>query len=180
MLGDVLFLTKKVCSKALLKEVSLYKQGEVYDVYRNLQAVINDIDSVIYYLHNSFWDNNNWQKSFNKDLEKLNKSAKTYLHNLLMLNPIYIQEVYGVIAYYTFVKYEYVVGFIETKTNLLQMNKLKIRKKREYTDINTYKKIDLFTLEARINLKNRLYKINEELIEELKKLELCVKKSNFK
>ena len=87
-----------------------------------------------------------------------------------MLNPSYIQEIYGVIAYYTFVKYEYVVGFIETKTNLLQMNKLKIRKKREYTDINTYKKIDLFTLESKINLKNRLFKINEELREELKKL----------
>ncbi len=97
-----------------------------------------------------------------------------------MLNPSYIQEIYGVIAYYTFVKYEYVVGFIETKTNLLQMNKLKIRKKREYTDINTYKKIDLFTLESKINLKNRLLKINEELREELKKLEQYIKKSNFK
>ena len=170
MLGDVLFLTKKICSEALLKEVILYKQSEIYDVYRNLQTVINDADLVIHYLQNSSWNNNNWQESFNKNLEKLNKSAKTYLHNLLMLNPSYIQEIYGVIAYYTFVKYEYVVGFIETKTNLLQMNKLKIRKKREYTDINTYKKIDLFTLESKINLKNRLFKINEELREELKKL----------
>ncbi len=59
MLGDVLFLTKKICSEALLKEVILYKQSEIYDVYRNLQAVINYIDLVIHYLQNSYWNNNN-------------------------------------------------------------------------------------------------------------------------
>ena len=136
MLKDIVFLTKKICSEDLLEEISLYKQIEVYEVYRKLQEVINDVNLVVNHLQLTFFRD--------KNLKKLNKTTKMYLHNLSMLNPIYIQEVYGVIAYYTFVKYEYVVGFIETKTNLLHMNKLKIRKKKELTDINISKKIIFF------------------------------------
>ena len=38
----------------------------------------------------------------------------------------------------------------------------------------------IINIKSKINLKNRLFKINEELREELKKLEQYIKKSNFK
>lgn len=171
MLKDILFLTKKICSEVLLKEISLYKQSEVYDVYRNLKEIINDINLVVNHLQNISSTDNNLQKSFNKNLKKLNKTTKMYLHNLSMLNLIYIQDIYGLIAYYTFVKYEYNISFLESKSNLLHLNKLKIKQnKQESSNINEYKKIDLFTLEAKINLRNELIKINDELLEESIKL----------
>jgi len=176
MLGDVLFLTKKICSEVLLKEISLYKQSEVYDVYRNLKEIRNDINLVVNHLQNISSTDNNLQKSFNKNLKKLNKTTKMYLHNLSMLNPIYIQEIYGLIAYNTFVKYEYNIKFVESKSNLLHLNKLKIKQdKKESLDINEYIKIDLFTLEAKINFKNELIKLNDELLEESTKLKHYIK-----
>jgi hypothetical protein len=163
MLKDILFLTKKVCSEDLLEKISLYKQSEVYDVYRKLHEVINDVNLVVNHLQLTFFRD--------KNLKKLNKTTKMYLHNLSMLNPIYIQDIYGLIAYYTFIKYEYNISFIESKSNLLHLNKLKIKQnKQELSNINEYKKIDLFTLEAKINLRNELIKINDELLEESTKL----------
>jgi hypothetical protein len=163
MLKDILFLTKKICSEDLLEEISLYKQSEVYDVYRKLHEVINDVNLVVNHLQLTFFRD--------KNLKRLNKTTKMYLHNLSMLNPIYIQDIYGLISYYTFVKYEYNISFLESKSNLLHLNKLKIKQnKQESSNINEYKKIDLFTLEAKINLRNELIKINDELLEESTKL----------
>lgn len=154
MLKDIVFLTKKICSEDLLEEISLYKQIEVYEVYRKLQEVINDVNLVVNHLQLTFFRD--------KNLKKLNKTTKMYLHNLSMLNPIYIQDIYGLIAYYTFVKYQYNISVIESKSNLLHLNKLKIKQnKQELSNINEYKKIDLFTLEAKINLRNELIKIND-------------------
>lgn len=176
MLKDIVFLTKKVCAEDLLEKISLYKQSEVYDVYRNLQEVINDVNLIVNHLQDISYSDNNLQKSFNKNLKNLNKTTKIYLHNLSMLNPIYIQEIYGLIAYYTFVKYEYNISVIESKSNLLHLNKLKIKQnKQESSNINEYKKIDLFTLEAKINLRNELIKINDELLEESIKLKHYIK-----
>lgn len=176
MLKDILFLTKEICSEVLLKEISLYKQSEVYDVYINLQRIINDVNLIVNHLQDISYSDNNLQKSFNKNLKNLNKTTKIYLHNLSILNPIYIQDIYGLIAYYTFVRYEYNISVIESKSNLLHLNKLKIiRNKKESLDINEHIKIDLFTLEAKINFKNELIKINVELLEESTKLKHYIK-----
>ena len=46
MLKDILFLTKKVFDKALIKEENLPVPKKVYDVYRNLKEVISDVNLV--------------------------------------------------------------------------------------------------------------------------------------
>ncbi len=194
MLKDVLFLTKKVFDEALIKEENLSVPKKVYDVYRNLQEVISDIKLVANhylaldfsepYLENSSWGQpvDKWRKFFNMDLEELNESVKTYLHNLAHLGhgdfgfETYVNTIYSAKTYYSFVRDKYSVGFVEPKCTFLHIHNLKIEQtKIESFYISEYKKIDLTTFEARVSLKNELNEINAELQEELKKLKQYIK-----
>ncbi|NCB13348.1 MAG: hypothetical protein EOM78_17140 [Erysipelotrichia bacterium] len=194
MLKDVLFLTKKVFDEALIKEESLPVPKKVYDVYRNLQEVISDVNLVANhylaldfsepYLENSSWGQpvDKWRKFFNMDLEELNESVKTYLHNLAHLGhgdfgfETYVNTIYSAKTYYAFVRDKYSVGFVEPKCTFLHIHNLKIEQtKIESFYISEHKKIDLSTFEARVRLKNELNEINIELQEELKKLKKYIK-----
>lgn len=194
MLKDVLFLTKKVFDEALIKEESLPVPKKVYDVYRNLQEVISDVNLVANhylaldfsepYLENSSWGQpvDKWRKFFNMDLEELNESVKTYLHNLAHLGhgdfgfETYVNTIYSAKTYYAFVRDKYSVGFVEPKCTFLHIHNLKIEQmKTESFYISEHKKIDLSTFEARVRLKNELNEINIELQEELKKLKKYIK-----
>ena len=194
MLKDILFLTKKVFDEALIKEENLPNPKKVYDVYRNLQEVISDVrlvanhylalDFTEAYLENSSWGEpvDKWRKFFNMDLEELNESAKTYLHNLAHLGhgdfgfETYVNTIYSAKTYYAFVRDNYSVGFVEPKCTSLHICKLRIdQTKVESLYISEHKKIDLSTYEARVNLKDHLNIIKNDLETELKNLKKYIK-----
>ena len=187
MLKDILFLTKKVFDEALIKEENLPNPKKVYDVYRNLKDVISDVNLVANhylaldfsepYLQGSCWGEpiDKWRKFFNEDLEQLNESVKKYLHNLSHLGhgdfgfETYVNTIYSV-------RDRYSVGFVEPKCSFLHMNILKIEQNKiESFYISEHKKIDLSTYEARVNLKDHLNIIKNDLETELKNLKKYIK-----
>lgn len=194
MLKDILFLTKKVFDEALIKEENLPNPKKVYDIYRNLKDVISDLNLVAnhylaldfseHYLQGSSWGEpiDKWRKFFNEDLEQLNESVKTYLLNLAHLGhgdfgfETYVNTIYGAKIYYAFVRDRYSVGFVEPKCSSLHMNILKIEQNKiESFYISEHKKIDLSTFEARVNLKDHLNIIKNDLETELKNLKKYIK-----
>ena len=194
MLKDILFLTKKVFDEALIKEENLPNPKKVYDVYRNLKDVISDLNLVANhylaldfsepYLQGSSWGEpiDKWRKFFNEDLEQLNESVKKYLHNLSHLGhgdfgfETYVNNIYSAKIYYAFVRDSYNVGFVEPKCSFLHMNILKIEQNKiESFYISEHKKIDLSTFEARVNLKDHLNIIKNDLETELKNLKKYIK-----
>ena len=194
MIKDILFLTKKVFDEALIKEENLPVPKKVYDVYRNLQEVISDVKLVAnhylaldfseYYLQSSSWGEpvDKWRKFFNMDLEELNESVKTYLLNLAHLGhgdfgfETYVNTIYSAKTYYAFVRDKYSVGFVEPKCTFLHIHNLKIEQtKVESFYISEHKKIDLSTFEARVNLKDHLNIIKNDLETELKNLKKYIK-----
>ena len=194
MIKDILFLTKKVFDEALIKEENLPNPKKVYDVYRNLKDVISDVNLVANhylaldfnepYLQGSSWGEpiDKWRKFFNEDLEQLNESVKKYLHNLSHLGhgdfgfETYVNNIYSAKIYYAFVRDRYSVGFVEPKCSFLHINNLKIElNKIESFYISEYKKIDLSTFEARVNLKDHLNIIKNDLETELKNLKKYIK-----
>ena len=194
MIKDILFLTKKVFDEALIKEENLPNPKKVYDVYRNLKDVISDLNLVANhylaldfsepYLQGSSWGEpiDKWRKFFNMDLEELNESVKTYLQNLAHLGhgdfgfETYVNNIYSAKIYYAFVRDRYSVGFVEPKCSFLHMNILKIEQNKiESFYISEHKKIDLSTYEARVNLKDHLNIIKNDLETELKNLKKYIK-----
>lgn len=194
MIKDILFLTKKVFDEALIKEENLPNPKKVYDVYRNLKDVISDLNLVANhylaldfsepYLQGSSWGEpiDKWRKFFNEDLEQLNESVKKYLHNLSHLGhgdfgfETYVNTIYSAKIYYAFVRDRYSVGFVEPKCSFLHINNLKIElNKIESFYISEHKKIDLSTFEARVNLKDHLNIIKNDLETELKNLKKYIK-----
>ena len=194
MIKDILFLTKKVFDEALIKEENLPNPKKVYDVYRNLKDVISDVNLVANhylaldfnepYLQGSSWGEpiDKWRKFFNEDLEQLNESVKKYLHNLSHLGhgdfgfETYVNNIYSAKIYYAFVRDRYSVGFVEPKCSSLYMNILKIEQNKiESFYISEHKKIDLSTFEARVNLKDHLNIIKNDLETELKNLKKYIK-----
>ena len=194
MLKDILFLTKKVFDEALIKEENLPNPKKVYDVYRNLKDVISDVNLVANhylaldfnepYLQGSSWGEpiDKWRKFFNEDLEQLNESVKKYLHNLSHLGhgdfgfETYVNNIYSAKIYYAFVRDRYSVGFVEPKCSFLHMNILKIEQNKiESFYISEHKKIDLSTYKARVNLKDHLNIIKNDLKTELRNLKKYIK-----
>lgn len=194
MIKDILFLTKKVFDEALIKEENLPNPKKVYDVYRNLKDVISDVNLVANhylaldfsepYLQGSSWGEpiDKWRKFFNEDLEQLNESVKKYLHNLSHLGhgdfgfETYVNNIYSAKIYYAFVRDRYSVGFVEPKCSFLHMNILKIEQNKiESFYISEHKKIDLSTYKARVNLKDHLNIIKNDLETELKNLKKYIK-----
>ena len=93
MLKDIIFLSKKVFDEAFIKEENLSVPKKVYEIYRNLEEVISDLDLVANhylaldftegYLQESSWGEpvDKWRKFFNMDLEQLNESIKKYYYD---------------------------------------------------------------------------------------------------
>lgn len=194
MLKDLIFLSKKVFDEALIKEENLSVPKKVYEIYRNLEEVISDLDLVANhylaldftegYLQESSWGEpvDKWRKFFNMDLEQLNESIKKYLLNLAYMRhgdygfETYVNNIYSAKIYYAFVRDRYSVGFVEPKCSFLHMNILKIEQNKiESFYISEHKKIDLSTYEARVNLKDHLNIIKNDLETELKNLKKYIK-----
>lgn len=195
MLKDVLFLTKNIFDEALPRKKNLYKPKTVYNTYQSIKEVINSVkvlsnhylalDFIEPCLQNSSCGEpvDKWREVFNRDLKVLNESVKNYLLNLSKLShrtykfesyielEFYIEKVYHSMLYESFIKSSYNVGFIDSDSCLLKIDCLNINPKHpRKIDILEQKKIDLLTFESRVNLKNELNKINEELKIELQKL----------
>ncbi|MCT7572803.1 hypothetical protein ACOL23_00710 [Aliarcobacter butzleri] len=190
MLKDVLFITQKVFNEALIKEENLINPKKIYDVYRSLEEVISDLKLVANhylaltfrepYLQNSSWGEpiDKWRKFLNMDFEELNKSVKKYLHLLSHLThddfmgwDTYVHKIYSPKTYYSFVRDNYNIGFVEPRGAFLHITCLKTDLKNVDTAyISQYKKINLSTFEARVSLKNELNEINNNLEIEFDKL----------
>ena len=85
-------------------------------------------------------------------------------------------NIYSAKIYYAFVRDRYSVGFVEPKCSFLHMNILKIEQNKiESFYISEHKKIDLSTYEARVNLKDHLNIIKNDLETELKNLKKYIK-----
>lgn len=83
-----------------------------------------------------------------------------------------IAKIYHSMLYEVFVEKSYNVGFIEPNCCSLKIDCLNLNPKHhKKIDVYERKSIDLSTYESRVNLKNELIKINEELKPELQKLE---------
>ncbi|WWW10774.1 hypothetical protein V7P26_07050 [Arcobacter cryaerophilus gv. pseudocryaerophilus] len=194
MLKDIIFLSKKVFDEAFIKEENLSVPKKVYEIYRNLEEVISDLDLVAnhylalefneHYLQESSWGEpvDKWRKFFNMDLEQLNESIKKYLLNLAYMRhgdygfETYVNTIFNAKTYYAFVRDNYSVGFVEPKCTSLHICKLRIdQTKVESLYISEHKKIDLSTYEARVNLKDHLNIIKNDLETELKNLKKYIK-----
>lgn len=194
MLKDIIFLSKKVFDEALIKEENLSVPKKVYEIYRNLEEAISDVNLVAnhylaldfteHYLQNSSFGEpvEKWRYVLNKDLEELNRTVKDYLQNLSYLShddssfETYVNEIFNAKVYYAFVRDNYNVGFVEQKGNLLHLDILETDKKdMQSVYIGKHKKIDLSTFEAKVSLQKELNDINIELKIELEKLKLYIK-----
>lgn len=184
MLKDVLFITKEIFPKVLVKKKNQNEPKKIYDVYRSFQKVIIDINFVANnylaldfteeHLQNSSFGEpvDKWRYFFNENLTKLNISLKEYLIKLSYLSYFDIAEIYHSMLYEVFVEKGYNVGFIEPNSCSLKIDCLNLNPKHhKKIDVYERKAIDLSTYESRVNLKNELIKINEELKPELQKLE---------
>lgn len=117
------------------------------------------------------------------DFEELNKSVKKYLHLLSHLThddfmgwDTYVHKIYSPKIYYSFVRDNYNIGFVEPRGAFLHITCLKTDLKNVDTAyISEYKKINLSTFEARVNLKNELNEINNNLKIEFDKLKSYIK-----
>lgn len=195
MLKDVLFLTKKIFDEALPKKKNFYRPQAAYDVYRNFQELIKNIDSIAnHYISLDFTEAflqdsscgepiDKWREVLNRDLKRLNEYVKNYLIKLSYLSyssfesgtyaalELYIDKIYHSNLYCNYVEKAYNIGFIEPNSYFLKIDCLNTNPKHpRKIDIHEHKEIDLSTFEARVNLKNELTKINEDLKIELQKL----------
>ena len=184
MLKDVLFITKEIFPKVLVKKKNQNEPKKIYDFYRSFQKLIKNIDFVTNhyisldftepYLQNSSCGEpvDKWREVLNRDLKGLNECVKNYLINLASLSYFDIAEIYHSMLYVVFVEKSYNVGFIEPNSCSLKIDCLNLNPKHhKKIDVYERKAIDLSTYESRVNLKNELIKINEELKPELQKLE---------
>jgi hypothetical protein len=188
MLQDIVKITKKVFRDALIEEKNLNSPKNVYVVYKNLSAVIDDVKLVANhylaldftegYLQDSSWGEpvDKWRMFFNKDLESLNKSVKNYLRSIASLCfedelDTVLSKYYRCKSYYGFVRDSYNIGFVEPCGSNLHITSLDTKS----SDINSvhlaeHEKIDLTTFESKKELQTELLLKNEKLQEQLLKL----------
>lgn len=98
MLEDIQKITKILFDEFIRTNNEVKSTKNLYDIYRSLQKVIDNINLVSKhylalnfteeYLQNSSFreTSDKWRWAFNKDLEKLNDSVKSYLLDLYYLS----------------------------------------------------------------------------------------------
>lgn len=174
MLKDVIYITKKVFHKALVKKENLRNPKKTYDAFRSLSKLIEDANTVAMhylaldfsedFLQNSSWGDpkDKWRIFFNQDLERLNKSLKKYLQNLSYLThedmwETYLNKIYNTKTYYSFIRDNYSVGLVEQNCKFFYRMILKTKvEKLENLYIEEFDKIDVSTYEKRVKLQQNL------------------------
>lgn len=194
MLEDIVKNTQKVFEQFLPQNKSVQSIKSVYDLYRAMQRMVNNVDLVSEhylaldfeepYLQNSSFGSpsDKWRYFFNKDLETFNKSAKKYLMKLNTIAPedniricgSYLSEIYNPKTFYGFVRDNYSVGLVRPCGFEMVTTTLKLESTQENYYIESYAKIDLTTYEQRVALQSDIREKSKVLKSELTKLKAYI------
>lgn len=195
MLKDIEKLTKFAIEQFILDGVAL-NNLILFRVYHALKELIENSDLVANhylvlrfdegFLENSSFGSpqNKWRFFLNKDLERLNESAKNYLQLLNALAPIdemnhgsFLSQKYKSLAYYGFVRDEYSVGYVDAGGFTLRITQLDTKQNDNTSSyLAKHKQIDLAMFEQRVALQEILLKRNEQLRESLTVIQKCLLK----
>ena len=178
MLDDITIITKVILDQFVTENKVLKSQKSVYDVYRQLERVVDKtklvsrhylaLDFEEEFLKNSSYrePSDKWRYFFNKDLESLNESLKEYLHKLSLLSledddssgffTSFMSNLYNCKVSYAFIRDEYNIGFVEPCGFMMISNILNTDFNIEKYHISEFIKTDLSMLEQRVSLKNNL------------------------
>lgn len=191
MLKDILLITNIIFDEALPKNQNLMSPKMIYNIFRKLEIVIKDIGLVAnHYLALDFEEEylqsssfgkpvDKWRYFFNKDLELLNEAIKEYLLVLSHLHhenmfESYLSKHYNCKSFYSFVRDNYNIGFVEPCGKELHINILNTNKNIEGYYLGKNSKIDLSIYESRISLKNKLNDSKGLLFLECQKLKTYI------
>lgn len=188
MLEDIVKVTTIVFAEALEQDKNLNSPINVYNIYRNLSEVIGCVKLVANHylaldLSEGFLQNSSfgepidkWRRFFNEDLSTLNNSLKRYLQSISSL--CFEDEPEGILSkyyrcksYYSFVRDEYNIGFVEPCGSMLYVTCLDTKlKDLNSSHLAAHAKINLTTFESKKELQSELFLKAKELETELLKL----------
>jgi hypothetical protein len=198
MLKDIRKITRYALSQFEPENKALSNPKACYDVYRKLALVIDNANLVAEhylaldfnegYLQNSSWGkpSDKWRRFFNKDLDKLNKSIKEYLLELMELSledaitsfDSLLSEKYYMKHFYGFARDEYSVGHVDP----CGFSLVSITLDTKVTDnkslhIKKFHRLDLESYESRVALQQDIREEKKLLEVELKKLKEYILKN---
>jgi len=178
MLKDITVLTQYVFDQILNSKEEINSKKHLYDTYRTLQKLINDIDLVAnHYLVLDFQEEflqgssfgkpiDKWRYFLNEDLEKLNINAIEYLQKLNNIafkdadcfNGSFLSQRFNFKSYYGFVRDNYSVGLIEPCSSDMIIVNLDIQRNdpEKRFNISKFQRISLETYESKVKLQKHL------------------------
>lgn len=198
MLEDIQKITSIVFDQFINTNLKVSSPHNLYDIHRSMQNMISNIDTVSeHYLALDFSEDflqgssfgkpeDKWRKFFNKDLEDLNDSVKSYLLNLYYLsieNSKYhglsetlLSRVFNTKTLYSVIRDQYDCGNVEPcGFNLISVT-LEFNNEPESLHIIKHKKINLSTYKERVNLQQKLRLKKDFLKEQSVKLKVYLQK----
>jgi len=185
MIQNITKISERVFDYFLSQHKKICSPKNLYLIYFYLNKVIEDSELVAHHylalrFDEEFLQNSSlgipqdkWRYFLNKDLERLNNTAKKYLLMLTglsfdndTLQETFIYDFYNCKGYCDFVKRRYDIGSIPPSSLYLLQNVLNtdFKDKSAYYYIEKRNKIDLSSYENRVKLK-------EEILKEVEKLE---------
>jgi len=187
MLNDITTLTKLVFEDILTSSKRVNSKKRLYDIYQNLKKVTEYIDLVAnHYLVLNFTEEflqnssfgkpqDKWRFFLNKDLEALNLAVKDYLFSLSGVSlkdeeDSLISSKYNYKWFYGFVRDSYNVGFVQPCSAIVDIVQLNLKATNRSNIVQEYKKIELDSYEAKVNLQNYLLEQNDILKEYQKRI----------
>lgn len=198
MLKDIRKITKYILDEFEPENKALANPKACYDAYRKLEKLINyaDLTAEHYlvrdfseeYLQNSSYGKpeDKWRALLNRDLEKLNKSAKAFLLKLMYLSledrlgsfDSLLSKKYNTKFFYAFVRDEYNVGFIDPCGFSMISTTIDTKvHDNETLHIKKFQKISLETLEERVSLQQAIREQKQLLEQEHARLKAYILKN---
>jgi hypothetical protein len=197
MLNDITTITIKIFDEFLRSDKKLNSNKNIYDLFRKLECVIDSTNLVAnHYLALDFSEEylqgsscgtlqDKWRKFLNYDLETLNQNSKSYLLKLQSisfsneneLEESFLNKLYKSKTFYSFVRDEYNIGFIEPCSYILIQDILSIKSNNDAYYINEFNKINLSTYNQRVELQKILLYQSSILKKKLEELRLYILKN---
>ncbi len=196
MLEDIVEISKKVFDEAYAYNGSIGRAPDIYMIYKKLAELIVDakcvashylaLDMTNPFLQNSSFEEpvDKWRYVVNKDMERLNKYAKKYLLELSSLHKeetssSFLDSYFHATSYCGFIRDSYSIGRIDPCGSMMVFCVLDTNfqsSKNKY--LGQHGKINLSTLEARIELRGNIMSNCQTLNRYLKSLRSYIV-SNF-
>ena len=192
MLKDILKVTNLIVNAIEKSEEKISSPIALYDMHRALHTVIDKIslvanhylalDMTEEYLQNSSLGKpvDKWRYSVNKDFDSLNISIKKYLGKTMHIGfedsfESILSSKINQLSYYSFVRDEYSIGYIEPCSSVLKVTYLNVAFNIENRYLAKYKNIELDTFEKKVQLQELLNNENIKLKLAFNKLTAYVK-----